>query len=75
MMTYEEALKKLEDTFMTDKEYQELLRTALQKQVVMKPVSVIEDFSLYRCPTCNASIPLEDYCEYCGQKLDWEGVT
>ena len=44
---------------------------ALEKQIPQKP-KAIDRYELYICTCCNNLIKLcKNYCEYCGQKLDW----
>ena len=51
---------------------------ALKKQVPKKAVG--EHYAHMRCPTCNHRIPSgggsssrrrDNWCNYCGQKIDW----
>ena len=51
---------------------------ALKKQIPMKPIG--EHYAHMRCPACNHRIPSgmgsssrrrDDWCNYCGQKIDW----
>ena len=56
-----------------DKETLEMAIKSLEKQM---PKEVIEvDYALgeteYRCPSCNLLVSSE-YCEECGQKIDWK---
>lgn len=44
---------------------------ALEKQIPKKP-KTNDSYIIYICPCCNNLIKLcKNYCEYCGQKLDW----
>ena len=44
---------------------------ALEKQIPQKP-KMDDTYVIYICPCCNNFIKLcKNYCEYCGQKLDW----
>ena len=52
---------------------------ALKKQIPMKPIG--EHYAHMRCPSCNHRIPSgggssskrrDNWCNYCGQKIDWE---
>lgn len=66
-------LRGYEDTGLTPEQVQELK----EKQIPKKPF--INDYSLTCCPNCHGievlagceSIQL-NYCNQCGQKLDWE---
>ena len=51
---------------------------ALKKQIPMKPIG--EHYAHMRCPTCNHRIPSgggsssrrrDNWCNYCGQRIDW----
>ena len=51
---------------------------ALKKQVPIKPMG--EHYAHMRCPSCNHRIPSgmgsssrrrDNWCNYCGQKIDW----
>lgn len=50
---------------------------ALEKQLPMKPEEVVGGIyrEFYECKNCGSEIePLdiyEDYCKWCGQRLDW----
>ena len=50
---------------------------ALEKQIPKKPIGDLHSVPHYRCPNCNSTVklffdsPVFDYCEYCGQCLDW----
>lgn len=45
--------------------------SALEKQIPKKP-KTNDNYIIYICPCCNNFIKLcKNYCEYCGQKLDW----
>ena len=57
----------------TLEEVQELVELRKEK----RPQKVLGVFSVteYECQNCGNTIPyLEDYCEWCGQKLDWTEV-
>ena len=81
-MTYEEALDKLDKTFIGDLEWKIMLSKALEKQIAVRPtpikVRIGEEEKLvsYKCPNCgnNSLGNCEfhfDYCEVCGKRLDW----
>ena len=53
-------------------------KEALDKQVGKKPNMITEnEIGYYECPNCNKKIGTNimvyksNYCQYCGQKLDW----
>ena len=56
----------------------ELAMDALKKQIPMKAVGT--HYAHMRCPSCNHRIPSgggsssrrrDNWCNYCGQKIDW----
>ena len=55
-------------------DYKEALQIsvkALEKQIPRKP-KTNDNYIMYICQCCNNFIKLcRNYCEYCGQKLDW----
>ena len=55
-------------------DYKEALQIsvkALEKQIPRKP-KTNDNYIMYICPCCNNFIKLcRNYCENCGQKLDW----
>ena len=74
-MTYEEALNKLDETFMGDLELKVVLSQALEKQIEQPPKRLGEisfrQFVL-GCPNCNEYVGFKQkYCAYCGQKINW----
>lgn len=50
-------------------------RTAREKQIPKKP-NFTEDKEFALCPCCNGNglADKQEYCDNCGQKLDWSGV-
>ena len=57
----------------------ELAVDALRKQIPQKAVG--NHYAHMRCPTCNHRIPSgggsssrrrDNWCNYCGQKIDWD---
>jgi rRNA maturation endonuclease Nob1 len=48
---------------------------ALEKQIAKKPKLIHSRYGdLYECPTCHTCRfreHIRDFCEICGQKLDW----
>lgn len=49
-------------------------RTAREKQIPKKP-NFTEDKEFALCPCCNGNglADKQEYCDNCGQKLDWSG--
>lgn len=48
----------------------------VEKSIPKKPrvIKVYEDVVCYECPNCNSRTPTnfrKNYCDVCGQKLDW----
>lgn len=82
-MTYEEALNKLDETFLGDLEWKTVLSKALEKQIPKKPMINVDEYFRTRivsfsCPNPNCDNDnlgnnehRFDCCEKCGQKLDW----
>lgn len=82
-MTPEEAIKWISEHFPPDDETQQsnAIRTALsalEKQVGKKPIGT--HYAHMKCPACNHRIPSgmgssshrrDNWCNYCGQKIDW----
>lgn len=55
----------------------ETILWALEKQIPKKPIN-IEKFDIYdivmcvgECKCCGSVVSPKDYCEECGQRLDW----
>lgn len=85
-MKVEEAIKKLEYIRYVgngEQKYQEcseeiainLAIKALEKQIPKKAIEHKQKigFPFYECPTCGEiDILWQNYCDNCGQKLDWE---
>ena len=83
-MTPEEALNKLDETFIGDLELKIVLTKALLKQIPKRPIPNIDNYTKSRvvsfsCPNphCdNNNLGNNEYrfdcCEVCGQKLNWE---
>ena len=73
MRLYMQIEDKNNDCKFTEDDYKanEMAIQALEKQIPKKP-KTIDRYELYICTHCNKFIKLyKDYCEYCGQKLDW----
>lgn len=56
-------------------DYTEVAINALEKQIPKKP-DFTEDKEFALCPCCNGNglADKQEYCDNCGQKLDWSGV-
>ena len=70
-----EAIKELKMqrtfTYGSDAKILGMAINALEKQIPKKP-KTNDNYIIYICPCCNNFIKLcKNYCEYCGQKLDW----
>lgn len=83
-MTPEQALDKLDKTFIGDLELKIVLWKILEKQIPKKPIPIIGKYTntviSWSCPNpdCdNEDLGNNEYqfecCECCGQKLDWGG--
>lgn len=81
-MTYEEALKTLEEKYIGIGSNDVLVfrkaAVAINKQIPMTPDNVLDLEMELRCPCCYKEIelwPIDDdeitYCLHCGQALDW----
>lgn len=70
-MTYEEALKTLDETFIGNLELKIVLSNALEKQIPKNPDL---DGGVY-CPCClhefKENYDTTSYCPNCGQAIDW----
>lgn len=70
-MTYEEALKTLNETFIGNLELKIVLSNALEKQI---PKKLDLDGGVY-CPCClhefKENYDTTSYCTNCGQAIDW----
>jgi hypothetical protein len=65
------------------KEHQEIAKHLLQLQIAKKPTNFkitalaysVEPLCFYKCPTCDlTTIHGADYCNNCGQRIDWSDV-
>ena len=74
-MTYEEALNKLDETFIGNLELKAVLSQALKNKVPQIPKYLGEKTirkSVFGCPNCNEPVGFkQQYCAYCGQKINW----
>lgn len=51
-----------------------LIKSALEKQIPMKPIHYPHKYGWWDCPRCNYFIPEDSeikYCQHCGQAIDW----
>lgn len=78
---YDEALDALTNGMLdtSDNEpYMDAIVKSLKKQISVKPEStpLVSNMKYwYRCPDCNMWIlKYSQYCDVCGQLLDWEDV-
>lgn len=81
-MTVEQALNKLDETFIGDLELKIFLTKALEKQIPKKPITLPIGFETFwrdtirsvQCKVCR-DVFMQDtsikYCPSCGQALDW----
>ena len=70
-----EAFKRLKYIYAIDKETHRndlnIIEKALQRNVALEPIQN-NNPRYYDCPNCQENVSSdEDYCCYCGQKLDW----
>ena len=82
-MTYEEALKALDERFIGNLELKIVLSNALEKQIPKKPTDICTPVVTWgRCPICkgelnklggrpNRVFKSDAFCHDCGQALDW----
>ena len=73
-MTYEEALKWLDEHFIGNLEVKELISYALEKQIPKKPYREYDEhgyLEVEECPMCHSEIENQTYCDNCGQAIDW----
>ena len=74
---HEEAKRIIRDVMEEVKQYRELgtveeLRIAKEKQIPKKPIFT-EDKQFALCPCCDMKglIDKQEYCDNCGQAIDW----
>lgn len=79
-MTENEAIKYIEQHGYIADEIKDIAIKALEKRVPKKPIlskSMMTKKEYQICPICERLALYDgikfDYCQYCGQKLDWEG--
>lgn len=82
----EEVLSKVKEAInsdnieiLADNYLLSLLGNAVEKQIKMKPGKVIAVFgSAYECANCGNTLEINsltgNYCNWCGQKLDWSDL-
>ena len=83
-MTPEQALNKLDETFIGDLALKIFLTKLLELQIPKRPIPIIDKYTRTRivswsCPNHNCDNNCLggneyqfDRCEVCGQKIDWE---
>lgn len=68
----DEIKRRAETKGIEPSDYLEML---LEKDAAKKPIDVIADLNVsWECPNChstNTSDRFLDYCNYCGQRIDW----
>lgn len=72
-MTPQEALKIRKNLHFEDVDNEELSRCideALEKQIAKKPADYDGKIKVGFCPDCE-SVVTSDFCDNCGQALDW----
>ena len=76
---YDEALDALTSGMLDTSDiepYMGAIVRALKKQIPVKPesTSIVSNMKQWcRCPSCNMwNIKYSQYCDVCGQLLDWE---
>lgn len=55
-------------------EFSQVVTVALEKQIPKEPISrkTLDNYPYYKCPCCNhVDVDEQNYCDNCGQKLDW----
>ena len=81
-MSENEAINELQKNidlpfgFTVSDEVSEIAIKAIEKQVPKKPTDAGKFADLYvgLCSVCNEGVNSQmNYCDKCGQKLDWEG--
>lgn len=77
-MTPQEAIKLVEQCGLNIEgvkniECESLIISALEKQIPKKPVNVTHfvNSTSGNCPVCNGRLLNVNYCQRCGQALDW----
>jgi len=75
MDNFEKIINELHDTWdskYVSQETYDFIIESLSKQI---PTRVVElNYGIFKCPNCNHSISIEDYCEHCGQHLTFTGA-
>lgn len=78
-MTIEEAIKSIKalKRFICEPEWKASLNMAiesLEKQIPKKTITIENNIIRNGCPVCECvNEDGNNYCRYCGQRLDWEG--
>lgn len=74
----ESAIRHIQTSADIDQWAEELAVDALGKQIPIKPIG--NHYAYMRCPSCGHRIPSgmgssskrrDNWCNYCGQKIDW----
>lgn len=74
------AIRHIQTAVDVDPWAAEIAVEAMEKQIPKKAVG--EHYAHMRCPSCNHRIPSgggssskrrDNWCNYCGQAIDWEG--
>lgn len=74
------AIRHIQTAVDVDPWAAEIAVDAMEKQIPKKAVG--EHYAHMRCPSCNHRIPSgagsssrrrDNWCNYCGQAIDWEG--
>lgn len=76
----ESAIRHIQTAVDIDPWAVEIAVEAMEKQIPKKAIG--EHYAHMRCPSCNHRIPSgggsssrrrDNWCNYCGQAIDWEG--
>lgn len=83
-MTEQEAIKEIRsclgfnniiEPYSNEMEAFGMAIQALEKQVPKKPIEkehvMIEGYMIYKCSVCDKRVEFYNFCQNCGQKLDW----
>ena len=79
-MTEQETIQqlKIQKQFNLHPDRAELLDMAikaLEKQIHKKPIEkehiMLDGYMIYKCPVCDKRVEFYNFCQNCGQKLDW----
>lgn len=76
MITYEDALEEINSVTIQNLSLDtiELIKEALKSKIATKPKIIDKGWGEIRlvetCPNCGAWMP-DEYCNICGQHIDW----